>query len=65
MVVPLPIGKPGHARRLHLITAETAERKTRARPQVISGIFRFTRAQRALCHHLPRDCNFNGVTPDK
>jgi diacylglycerol O-acyltransferase len=57
MVVPLPIGEPGHARSLHLITAETAEtaeRKTKARPQVISGIFRFTLAQRALCRHLPR-----------
>ena len=32
MVVPLPIGEPGHARSLHLITAETAERKTKARP---------------------------------
>jgi diacylglycerol O-acyltransferase / wax synthase len=59
MVVPLPIGEPGHARRLHLITAETAERKTKARPQVISGIFRFTLAQRALCRHLPRQRYMN------
>jgi diacylglycerol O-acyltransferase / wax synthase len=59
MVVPLPIGEAGHARRLNLIAAETAERKTKARPQVISGIFRFTVAQRALCHHLPRQRYMN------
>jgi hypothetical protein len=59
MVVPLPVGEAGHARRLNLIAAETAERKTKARPQVISGIFRFTRAQRALCHHLPRQRYMN------
>jgi WS/DGAT/MGAT family acyltransferase len=59
MVVPLPIGEPGHLRRLHLITAETAERKKNARPQVTSGIFRFALAQRALCHHLPRQRYMN------
>ena len=59
MVVPLPVGEPGQARRLHLIAAETAERKTKARPQVISGIFRFTLAQRALCRHLPRQRYMN------
>ena len=59
MVVPLPIGEPSHLRRLHLITAETAERKKNARPQVTSGIFRFALAQRALCHHLPRQRYMN------
>jgi diacylglycerol O-acyltransferase len=59
MVVPLPIGEPSHARRLELITAETAERKKNARPPVTSGIFRFALAQRALCHHLPRQRYMN------
>jgi diacylglycerol O-acyltransferase / wax synthase len=59
MVVPLPIGEPCHARRLELITAETAERKKNARPQITSGIFRFALAQRALCRHLPRQRYMN------
>jgi WS/DGAT/MGAT family acyltransferase len=59
MVVPLPVGEPGPARRLRLITAETAERKRNARPQMTSGIFRFTLAQRALCRHLPRQRYMN------
>jgi diacylglycerol O-acyltransferase len=59
MVVPLPIGEPDHLRRLHQITAETAERKKNTRPQVTSGIFRFALAQRALCHHLPRQRYMN------
>jgi hypothetical protein len=32
MVVPLPIGEPDHLRRLDLIAAETAHRKTKAHP---------------------------------
>jgi WS/DGAT/MGAT family acyltransferase len=59
MVVPLPIGEPSAARRLRMISAETAERKKKARPQVTSGIFRFTLAQRALCRHLPRQRYMN------
>ena len=34
MVVPLPIGEPDHVRRLQLIAAETAKRKTKAHPQM-------------------------------
>ena len=48
MVVPLPIGEPEHGRRLQLIAAETARRKTNAHPQMGSGIFRFAAAQRVL-----------------
>ena len=59
MVVPLPVGEPDHLHRLHLITAQTAERKKNAHPQVTSGIFRFALAQRALCHHLPRQRYMN------
>jgi diacylglycerol O-acyltransferase / wax synthase len=59
MVVPLPVGEPDHVRRLQLIAVETAERKKKARPPVISGIFRFALAQRALCHHLPRQRYMN------
>jgi diacylglycerol O-acyltransferase / wax synthase len=59
MVVPLPVGEPGHLHRLHLITTQTAERKKNAHPQVTSGIFRFAFAQRALCHHLPRQRYMN------
>ena len=59
MVVPLPIGEPDPVRRLQLITAETTERKKKARPQVTSGIFQFAVAQRALCRHLPRQRYMN------
>jgi diacylglycerol O-acyltransferase / wax synthase len=40
MIVPLPIGESDQVRRLQLITAETAERKHKTRPQVGTGIFR-------------------------
>jgi WS/DGAT/MGAT family acyltransferase len=59
MVVPLPVGEPDPLRRLHLITAQTTERKKKARPPVTSGIFQFTAAQRALCRHLPRQRYMN------
>jgi diacylglycerol O-acyltransferase / wax synthase len=59
MVVPLPVGEPDPLRRLHLITAQTAERKKKARPPVTSGIFQFAAAQRALCRHLPRQRYMN------
>jgi WS/DGAT/MGAT family acyltransferase len=59
MVVPLPVGEPDPLRRLHLITAQTAARKKKARPPVTSGIFQFAAAQRALCHHLPRQRYMN------
>jgi len=54
MVVPLPIGEPDHVRRLHLIAAETAERKKKAHPQIGSGIFRFAVAQRVFLRLLAR-----------
>jgi WS/DGAT/MGAT family acyltransferase len=53
MGVPLPIGEPGHARRLQQITAETDRRKKNAHPPITSGIFRFALAQRAFCRLLP------------
>jgi hypothetical protein len=59
MVVPLPIGEPDPVQRLQLITAETTERKKKARPQVTSGIFQLAAAQRALCRHLPRQRYMN------
>jgi WS/DGAT/MGAT family acyltransferase len=46
MIVPLPVGEPDDARRLALIAAETALRKTRRRPQ--GGVmFRNALIQRA------------------
>jgi len=59
MAVPLPVGEPSHARRLELIAAETDERKKNARPQITSGIFRFTLAQRAFNHLLPHQRYLN------
>jgi diacylglycerol O-acyltransferase / wax synthase len=46
MIVPLPVGEPDHARRLELIAAETAKRKTRRRPQG-GTLFRNVPIQRA------------------
>jgi hypothetical protein len=54
MVVPRPIGEPDHVRRLQLITAETAKRKTKAHPQMGSGIFRFAGAQRVFLRLFAR-----------
>jgi WS/DGAT/MGAT family acyltransferase len=38
MIVPLPLGEPDPVRRLHLIAAETAQRKHVARPRTGSGV---------------------------
>ena len=54
MVVPLPLGEPDHVRRLHRITAETAERKHKAHPQAGSGVMRFAVVQRASTRFLAR-----------
>lgn len=59
MVVPLPIAEPDHARRLQLIAAETARRKTNAHPQMGSGVFRFAAAQRVFLHLFARQRLFN------
>jgi diacylglycerol O-acyltransferase / wax synthase len=52
MMVPLPLGEPDPVRRLELIAAETAARKTKAHPLVTSGIFRFVAVQRASYRFL-------------
>ena len=54
MVVPLPIGEPDHVRRLQLIAAETAARKSKAHPPMGSGIFRFAVAQRMFLRLFAR-----------
>ena len=54
MAVPLPLGETDPVRRLQLIASETAVRKTKARPQVTSGIFRFVVVQRAFFRLLTR-----------
>jgi diacylglycerol O-acyltransferase len=59
MAVPLPIGEPSHVRRLKLIAAQTAELKKNARPQITSGIFRFTLTQRAFNLYLPHQRYLN------
>jgi diacylglycerol O-acyltransferase / wax synthase len=59
MGVLLPLGEPGHARRLQLIAAETPQRKKNAHLQLTSGIFRFARAQRAFCRFLARQRYMN------
>jgi diacylglycerol O-acyltransferase / wax synthase len=59
MAVPLPVGEPCPARRLELIAAATAERKKNARPQITSGIFRFTLAQRTFNLFLPHQRYLN------
>lgn len=59
MVVPLPIAEPDHARRLQLIAAQTARRKTNAHPQMGSGVFRFAAAQRVFLHLFARQRLFN------
>jgi len=59
MAVPLPVGEPCPARRLELITADTAGRKKNARPEVTGGIFRFTLAQRAFNLVLPHQRYLN------
>jgi diacylglycerol O-acyltransferase len=61
LMVPLPLGEPDPVRRLDLIAAETAARKTKARPQVGSGIFRFVALQRAWYRLFPRQRSVNLV----
>jgi diacylglycerol O-acyltransferase / wax synthase len=61
MMVPMPLGEPDPVRRLELITAETAARKHRARPQAGSGIFRFVAGQRAWYRHFPQQRSVNLV----
>ncbi len=59
MAVPLPVGEPCPARRLELIAAATAERKKNARPEITSGIFRFSPLQRAFNVFLPHQRYLN------
>jgi diacylglycerol O-acyltransferase / wax synthase len=61
MMVPLPLGEPNPVRRLELITAETAARKHKARPEAGSGIFRFAAGQRVWYRHFPRQRSVNLV----
>src|SRR6266516_4197568 len=53
MIVPLPVGEPGHARRLQLIAADTAERKKKSRPPG-STFFRNAMIQRAFLRYATR-----------
>jgi diacylglycerol O-acyltransferase / wax synthase len=62
IVVPLSAGEPDPARLLHLVAAETAQRKARAHPQAMSaGIFRFTAARRAVTWLSARQRRFSLV----
>lgn len=61
MMVPLPIGEPDAVRRLEAITAETAARKRRARPEAGSGVFRFVAGQRVWYRRFPRQRSVNLV----
>ena len=61
MMVPLPLGEPDPVRRLELIAAETAARKSKARPEAGSGIFRFVAGQRAWYRMFPRQRSVNIV----
>jgi diacylglycerol O-acyltransferase / wax synthase len=53
MVVPLPLGEPGHVRRLRLIAAETAERKKKSRPPA-GTFFRNVALQHAFLRYAAR-----------
>ncbi len=53
MIVPLPVGEPGHARRLQLIAADTAERKKKSRPPA-GTFFRNAAIQRAFLRYATR-----------
>jgi diacylglycerol O-acyltransferase len=53
MMVPLPIGEPDDVRRLRWIAAETARRKTKARPPG-GTLFRNGLIQRAFIRHAAR-----------
>jgi diacylglycerol O-acyltransferase / wax synthase len=60
IVAPLPVGEADPVRLLHLVAAETAERKKKARPQAMStGIFRFTLARRAVTRLSARQRRFS------
>lgn len=61
MMVPLPLGEPDAVRRLEAITAETAARKRRSRPEAGSGIFRFVAGQRMWYRRFPRQRSVNLV----
>jgi len=61
MMVPLPLGEPDPVRRLELISAETAARKHKDRPQTGTGMFRFAAGQRAWYRHFPRQRSVNLV----
>ena len=59
IVVPLAVGEPDPVRLLHLVAAETAERKNKAHPQAMStGIFRFTAVRRAVVRLSSRQRRF-------
>jgi hypothetical protein len=53
MIVPLPVGEPGDARKLQLIAADTAERKKKSRPAG-STFFRNAAIQRAFLRYATR-----------
>ncbi len=53
MLVPLPIGERDDVRRLELIAAETAERKTKSRPPA-GSMFRSVFLQRVFLRLMPR-----------
>jgi diacylglycerol O-acyltransferase len=60
IVAPLPVGEADPVRLLHLVAAETAERKKKAHPQAMStGIFRFTLARRAVTRLSARQRRFS------
>ena len=61
LMVPLPLGEPDPVRRLLRIAAETAERKTKPRPEAGTGIFRFVAGQRAWYRMFPRQRSVNLV----
>jgi WS/DGAT/MGAT family acyltransferase len=61
MMVPLPLGEPDPVRGLQLIAADTAARKSKARPQAGSGIFRFVACQRVWYRRFPRQRSVNLV----
>jgi diacylglycerol O-acyltransferase / wax synthase len=60
IVVPLPTGEPAPVRLLHLVAAETAQRKKKAHPQAMStGIFRFTATRCAVTWLSARQRRFS------
>jgi diacylglycerol O-acyltransferase / wax synthase len=59
MMVPLPLGEPDPVRRLELIAAETAARRTKAHPLVTSGLFGLVAVQRASYRFLAHQRSVN------